>query len=138
MLRTIEYHQNTDRRTPRHYLTLNGQFLLGAKTLPELNNRRAQLDIHDWTFIRLDSDNLESPLDLIASVRAAGHVFSSSTSLTLSRLRSFFSGCVLQTSAPFCFMVLDDAMAGLIRAQLPASCTRDFRPTSDRAETPHG
>ena len=123
----VEIHDNPNNLAARHYLTLNGQFVVAAPTLPALQSSRKKLDKHDWKFMRLTEDGPNSPLALIADTRKAGHTFAASSSLTVSSRRSFFSGTVSETSTPFCYMILDGTVADKIHARAPEVTLHDFR-----------
>ena len=123
----VEIHDNPNNLAARHYLTLNGQFVVAAPTLPPLQLSRNKLDKHDWKFMRLTEDGPNSPLALIADTRKAGHTFAASSSLTVSSRRSFFSGTVSETSTPFCYMILDGTVADKIHARAPEVTLHDFR-----------
>ena len=123
----VEIHDNPNNLAARHYLTLNGQFVVAAPTLPALQLSRNKLDKHDWEFMRLTEDGPNSPLALIADTRKAGHTFAASSSLTVSSRRSFFSGTVSETSTPFCYMILDGTVADKIHARAPEVTLHDFR-----------
>ena len=123
----VEIHDNPNNLAARHYLTLNGQFVVAAPTLPALQLSRNKLDKHDWKFMRLTEDGPNSPLALIADTRKAGHTFAASSSLTVSSRRSFFSGTVSETSTPFCYMILDGTVADKIHARAPEVTLHDFR-----------
>ncbi len=131
----VEIHDNPNNLAARHYLTLNGQFVVAAPTLPALQSSRKKLDKHDWKFMRLTEDGPESPLALIAATRKAGHTFAASSSLTVSPRRSFFSGTISETSAHFCYMILDGSVADKIHARAPEVALHDFRANAPSATT---
>ena len=77
----------------------------------------------------------DSPLVLIAATRKAGHTFAASSSLTVSPRRSFFSGTISETSAHFCYMILDGSVADKIHTRAPEVALHDFRASAPSATT---
>lgn len=87
----------------------DGKFIIGAQTPEDADRNLAALEANNWKFLTCYCrEGSTDPLDWIAKVREKGWTFLDAGIEIGKDGRSFFHGNIVQYSAAFRFLILDD------------------------------
>lgn len=105
--------------TPYWDIFRDGKFIIGAQSEAEAEDRKTMLEANEWTHLDCYKRGHPDPLGWIAHIREMGWTFLDSRIDTSTDGRAFFHGNIVQYSAAFRYMILDQGLLKNVMSAAP-------------------
>lgn len=113
--------------TPYWDIFREGKFIIGAQSEAEAEDRKSMLEANGWTHLDCYKRGHPDPLGWIAHVREQSWTFLDSLIETGKDGRTFFHGNIVEYSAAFNYMILDNVLLKNVMKAAPEVQVRQWK-----------